>query len=283
MVSTVRGISIINMIELLSLEFMQRALLAGVALAPLLAILGSFATLRNMSFFADGIAHASLLGVAIALITGAVPFAGALVIGLLLGILIFVIERYTQIKSDAVIGIIFTTGLALGIILISSLPGYQPELISFLFGSILSVTWSDVTLIFISAIVILGIVTRFFRDFTLLSLSRDLAFTSGVNTNQTDLLFYVILSVSIVLGVKLLGIILVSSLLITPAVTSRLVTRSFSSYFQLSQIISLAAFFLGLIASYYLDLPSGASIVVCAAIIFAAVFLLKRLGLVGNS
>lgn len=256
------------MIELLQLEFMQRAFIAGIVLAPLLAVLGSFVTLRKMSFFADGIAHASLLGVALSILVGIAPFGGALIIGVVFGILIFLLERYTTVKSDAVIGIIFTTGLALGIILISMQPGYQPDLISFLFGNILAITWSNVWMIVILSSLILSTVFCLFKKLTLTSLSEELAWTSGISTARVNLLFYVLLSVAVVLGVKLLGIILVSALIITPAVTAKMVTRSFHSYVSWSVIFSLMAFVGGLLASYYLDLPSGASIVIMATSIF---------------
>ena len=264
-------------LELLQLEFMQRAFIAGIFLAPLLAVLGSFVTLRRMSFFADGIAHASLLGVALSILVGVAPFGGALIIGVVFGVLIFLLERYTSIASDAVIGIIFTTGLALGIILISLQSGYQPDLISFLFGNILAITWSNVWMIGILSAGILSTVILMFKKFTLTSLSEELAWTSGISTTYVNLLFYVLLSVAVVLGVKLLVIILVSALLITPPVTAKLVTGSFRSYVMASVVFSLIAFIGGLFASYYLDLPSGASIVMSASTIFIAVLLYTKI------
>ncbi len=265
------------MIELLQMEFMQRALIAGIVLAPLLAVLGSFMTLRKMSFFADGVAHASLLGIAIALVVGIAPFSGALMVGVLLGAVIFFIERHAKLASDSVIGIIFTTGMALGIILISLQPGYQPDLISFLFGNILAVSWENVWVILGLSLGILSLVYVFFRQLVLISLSKEMAWTSGINTKYIDLLFYIILSLAVVLGVKLLGIILVSALLIIPPVTSRLVTRSFYYYVLFAIMFSLLAFLAGLFGSYYLNLPSGASIVVSATSIFVLVLMLKAL------
>ncbi len=263
------------MIEILQMEFMQRAFIAGLALAPLLAVLGSFMTLRKMSFFADGVAHASLLGVAIAMVAGVAPFGGALVIGVLLGVLIFFLERHAKLASDAVVGIIFTTGMALGIILISLQPGYQPDLMSFLFGNILAITWVNVWIIIIISVIILALMYIFFRKLILISLSKDMAWTSGINTKYLDLLFYILLALAVVLGVKLLGIILVSALLIIPPVTSKLLTRSFHSYVFFAVIFALVAFIIGLFGSYYLDLPSGASIVVSATIIFILTLIFK--------
>lgn len=264
------------MFELLQLEFMQRAFIAGIILAPLLAVLGSFVTLRKMSFFADGIAHASLFGVALSILAGLAPFGGALVMGVVFGIIIFLLEKYTKIASDAIIGIIFTTGLALGIILISMQPGYQPDLISFLFGNILAVTWSNVWLIALLSIGILSTIFFLFKKITLTSLSEELAWTSGVSTTYINFFFYILLSVAIVLGVKLLGIILVSALVITPSVTAKLITGSFRSYILWSVIFSLLAFIGGLYGSYYFDLPSGASIVLMASSIFIITLLFSK-------
>jgi len=263
--------------DILELEFMQRAFVAGLVLAPLLSILGSFATLRKMSFFSDGIAHASLLGVALAIVVGIAPFVGALIIGVLFGILVFALERYAKLASDAVIGIVFTTGLALGVVIISQQQGYQPDLISFLFGNILSISWSDVWTIAILAAAIISIIGFRFRQFVLLSLSQDLAWTSGVNVVRLNLLFYILLSVSVVLGVKLLGIILVSALLITPAATSKLVSRNFKSYVALSIVFALVSFIGGLIASYHFDLPSGASIVLTSTTMFLLTMLVNSI------
>ncbi len=260
---------------------MQRAFLAGIILAPLLSVLGSFATLRKMSFFAEGIAHASLLGVALAILAGVTPFNGALVIGVVFGVLVYVLERQTNITSDALIGIIFTAGMALGIMIISAQPGYQPDLLSFLFGSILAITWSNVYVIFGLSVAILCFVGIYFKHLILLTLSKEIAWTSGVNTKMLDLAFYILISVSVVLGVKLLGIILVSALLITPAVTAKLITGSFRSYVTLSVIFALVAFVAGLFVSYYLDLPSGASIVVMATTLFVVV--LAGRGLFSNN
>ena len=265
------------MFDFLQLEFMQRAFIAGLALAPLLAVLGSFATLRKMSFFADGIAHASLLGVAIAIAVGATPFYGALVIGVLLGILIYALERHAKLASDSVIGIVFTTGIALGVIVISQEPGYQPDLLSFLFGNVLSVSWGDVWLIVGLSSAILALVAGLFRQITFVSFSPELAWVSGVQAQRIDLLFYIMLSVAIVLGVKLLGVILVSALLITPAVTAKLIANSFSSYVGWAIIFGTAAFVTGLTSSYHLDYPSGASIVVSSTLLFAFTFVLSTL------
>lgn len=265
------------MLNFLTLEFMQRALLAGLILAPLLAVLGSFMTLRKMSFFADGIAHASLFGIALAILTGASPFYGALIIALVFACVIYLLEHYGSLSSDGVIGIIFTTGLALGIVMISLQPGYQPDLISFLFGNILAIRWSDVWLISGISILLLLLVYTNFRSLLLTSLSKDLAWVSGVSIKNNTLLFYIMLSLAVVLGVRLLGIILVTALLITPAMTSKLCTSSFKQYLIGSVIFSLISVTGGLILSYYLDLPTGATIVLFSTFCFISTLFITKI------
>jgi zinc transport system permease protein len=256
---------------------MQRAFISGLVLAPLLSLLGSFVTIRKMSFFADGIAHASLFGVALGILVGLIPFYGAIVIGILFGVLVFALERHTNIASDAVIGILFTTGLALGIVIISLQPGYQPDLISFLFGNVLAITWDNVVTMVVLSLIIISSVLLLFKQITLVSISEELAWTSGVRTKYIDLLFYVLTALAVVLGVKLLGIILVSALLITPSVTAKLFARSFTTYIAWSIVFSLIAFITGLFLSYYIDLPSGASIVLSATSLFVLVLSFKSL------
>jgi zinc transport system permease protein len=240
---------------------MQRALTAGIALGLILPFLGVFVTLRKMSFFGDGIAHATLAGVAIGIVAGVSPFLAALGIGALFGAGVYFLERKTNISSDALIGVLFTGGLALGIVLISRQQGYQPELLSFLFGSILSVGTQDLGIILLFSAGILLVLIMLFRSFTLLSLEKESAWLYGVRTESLDFFFYVLLSVTVVLGVKLLGIILVSALLIIPPTIAKMLAPSFRSLIGVSVIGGELFIVLGLLLSYYLDLPSGAAII----------------------
>jgi len=257
--------------EIFGLPFMQRALLAGVALGLVLPFLGVFVTLRRMSFFGDGIAHATLAGVAIGLIAGFSPFIAALGIGVLFGAAVFVLERKTNISSDALIGVLFTGGLALGVVLISLQHGYQPELLSFLFGSILSVSSQDLAIILVFSAAILILLQKFLRQFTLLAFDKDTAWLCGVRVELLDLLFYVLLCVSIVLGVKLLGIILVSALLIIPPTVAKMLAPSFKTLILGGVVAGEVFIVLGLILSYLLDIPSGATIILVGIVVFLLV------------
>lgn len=248
--------------------FMQRALIAGIALGLVLPFLGVFVTLRRMSFFGDGIAHATLAGIAIGIAAGLSPFAMALCIGILFGIAVFLLERKTNISSDALIGVLFAGGLAFGIVLISRQRGYQPELLSFLFGSILSIGVQDLVLITAVAAVIFVFLVKVLRQFTLLALDRDAAWLSGVRTELMDFMFYVTVSVTIVLGVKLLGIILVSALLIIPPTIAKMIVPSFRALVIGSIVAGEVLIVAGLMLSYLLDTPSGATIVLAGVVAF---------------
>lgn len=265
------------MIEILQIPFMQRAFIAGVILALLLAVLGVFVVLRRMAFFSDGIAHASLAGVSLAILTSFAPIVGALVAAVVFAVLIFFVEKKLKVTSDSAIGIIFTTGLSIGVILMSITPGYQPELITFLFGNILAITKSDLVLISSLSTVILLFIFAFRKKLTLFSLNEDLAKTSGFNTDLIQLMLYVILSVAVVLSIKVLGIILVSALLIVPVASGRLFAGSFKGLVWSGIIISEVVVITGITLSYLLDWPTGPTIVVAGTSLFGFLGILKVL------
>lgn len=254
---------------MMSFPFMQRAILAGVILAILLASLGVIATIRKMAFFGEGVAHASLAGIALAVFAGFAPLPWAIGWAVLIAVLIFVLERSTKLESDTLIGILFTASMAIGVIVMSMTQGYQPELISFLFGSILSVREIDLILIGVLSIVILVWFFASLKSLTYLSLSRENAIVSGVPVTLQTLLFYISLAIATVLGVKILGIILVSALIVLPPATSRMLTKSFRGYVIVAIIVSEAVMLTGLVLSFLYDFPSGASVVLVGAGVFA--------------
>jgi zinc transport system permease protein len=264
------------MLDLFSYPFMQRAFGAGILLAGLLSVLGVFVVLRRMSFFSDGIAHASLAGVAAGVLSGSNPLVTALLASALFAVVIFFLERKARMSSDASIGIIFTVGMALGVLLMSFKAGYQPELIGFLFGNVLSIKPSDLILMAgLSAAIGLFLFSNM-RRMTLLAVDREMAHLAGVNADMFELLFNVVIAVSVVLGIKVLGIVLVSALLIIPVSISKLISRSFKKLVIWSVVFAEINVLAGLTLSYLFDLPAGAVIVLTGGVIFFAVFALRR-------
>ncbi len=247
---------------------MERALTAGVILAFLLALLGTFVVLRNMAFFSDGIAHASLAGVALGIIFSINPLLVAIILSIVFSIIIFFLENKYKLSGDTAIGILFTSGMALGVLLISMQPGYQPELISFLFGNILAITQIELVIIGITSFLISIFIFLFLKKLILVSFDSETAYISGIHVKKLQLGLNIVLAVSVVLGIKVLGIVLVSALLIIPVAISKLFARSFKTLVVSSIAVSEVIVISGIITSYYLDLPTGPSIVLIGTILF---------------
>ncbi len=264
------------MLELLTVPFLQRALLGGLILGVLLAYLGVFIVIRKMAFFGDGIAHASLAGIAVGMLTSTNPLIIAVVYSAILAVLIYLIEKKTSLSSDVTIGLFFTASMALGIILVGFKQGYQPELISFLFGNILIIQNLELAVMSVLAVLILSYLIVFHRQITFITLDREGAQISGVNTALFDLIFYIVSAVSVVLGVKILGIVLVSALLLIPPSIGKLLAKSFKSFIWLSIVAAEFIVFFGLFLSYVFDLPSGATIILFGFSAFLLVLILKK-------
>ena len=265
------------MVTMLSYPFMQRALIAGVILAALLAWLGVFVVMRKMSFFSDGIAHSSLAGIAIGILASLQPLITAVIFSILFALAIYYLEKRTSLSSDAIIGMLFTSGMALGVVLISFKSGYQPDLMSFLFGNILAINNRDLVIIAALSAAISCFLAFNHRGITLMSLDRDSAYVEGINVDSLQVILYIVLAVSVVLGLKVLGIILVSALLIIPPSTAKLVSTSFRLLIVESLLFSEATVLAGIAISYYVNAPTGAVIVLVGTVLFFLAFLYKRL------
>ncbi len=255
-------------LQMFSYPFMQRAFLAGALLALLLAGLGIFVTLRRMAFFGDGIAHSSLAGIAIAVLAGLAPLPVALAWAVLVALFIYRLERSTRLASDTLIGIFFTASMALGIVLMSFTKGYQPELVSYLFGSILAIQSVDLAIIAVLAAAIGGWLIWSSRSLIYMSLAPEPAEVAGVPVGRNTLILYVALAAATVLGVKILGIILISALLVLPSATSLLLTSSFRSYLIVALVLAEIMMFVGLMLSFLYDLPSGATVILLGTAMF---------------
>lgn len=265
-----------ELLEMISYPFMQRAFTAGAVLALLLASLGIFVTVRKMAFFGDGIAHSSLAGISIAILAGLSPLPVALAWAVAIALLIWWLEKNTRLPSDTLIGIFFTASMALGVILMSFTRGYQPELVSFLFGSILAIRHIDLLLIASIGAAIMLWLALSFRQLTFMSLSEDQAAIAGVPVRLQTVVLYVTLAMATVLGVKILGIILVSALLILPPAASRLLTSTLRGHVVMSLVLAEIMVLAGLAVSYLYDLPSGATVILVGTAMFALAAVLGR-------
>lgn len=263
--------------EWLALPFIQRAILAGVILAALLAVLGIFVILRRMAFFSDGIAHASLAGVAMGILTGKDPLLSALGVSTVLSIAMSWLERNTKIASDAIVGLFFTAGMAAGVVLLSMKKGYQPELVSFLFGNILSIRWSELAVMAALAVAIITFLLLRYKRMALLVLNPEIAGVAGVPVAVYHTLLYVMVASSAVIGIKMLGVALVSALLIVPVSSAKLIAKSFKGLIAWSIIIAEITVMSGISLSIMLNMPTGAVIVLCGVAIFCIALAWQKL------
>lgn len=248
-------------------------LIAALIIAIALSFLGVFVHLKRMSFFSDGIAHASLAGIAIGILAGVNPLWTALAVGIAFVVGLFLLEKKTTISPDAGIGILFTAGMALGVTLLSRKEGAEEMLEDVLFGDIQSLTTNTAFLIAGLGIVIIVLLVVFAKPLTLLVLDRDEAWLRGVATNALELCLYIVLAVATVLGSKLLGILLVSALLIIPPAAAKLFAKSFRIFLAGSLVFGVATMLAGLILAERLAMPPGAVVILTATAFFGILFI----------
>lgn len=253
--------------------FMQRALIAAVVVGVVCAVLGCFVVLRSMAFLGDALAHAVLPGVAIAYLAGFNTLIGALLTAVLVALGISAFAHHGTLREDTAIGILFAAALALGVLLISTLRTYATDLTHIMFGDILGV--STVDLLFtgaLSAAVLLTIVVLF-KELQLVAFDPVLAHTLGRRPGVYRTLLMLMLAVTIVVSLRTVGVGLVVALLVTPAATAYLLVRRLAAMMLLSAALGAVSGVIGLYVSYYLDVSSGAAIVLVATAFFVVAYL----------
>tara|TARA_B100000579_G_scaffold432160_1_gene448517 strand:+ start:662 stop:1516 length:855 start_codon:yes stop_codon:yes gene_type:complete len=265
-----------TLLEPFKYDFMIRSLITALISGTMLPLLGSFTINRNMGFMADAMAHATMPIIAIGVFFGfsisALGAPAAIFVALFLGFII----KNTNIGEDTSIGIIFSSFFALGFILISVL-NVSINLEDLLFGQILAVSTFDVVVIFALFIVVLSIFIIFFKQLLFYSFDPIGAQIRGLNTSFLNYLFLIMLSLAIIGSLQTVGIILVLSMLIIPAASAKLVTKTFTNSIKLSVLFGIVASLSGLYLSYFFNLPSGPSMSLVATGIFIISFILSKL------
>jgi zinc transport system permease protein len=263
--------------NIIEYSFFLKSLIASLWLSVVFALLGVFVFIKRMSFFSDGIAHSAILGLALAFLLNFNILVSALITGIIFSLLIYYLEKKTKIHTDTLIGLIFVSSLSLGLILMSLKAGYQPELLNFLIGNILTISDFDFILTIIFSILILIFFLFQFYKLTLALLDPVEAKLRKLNVSFYEFLFYLILGISVILGIKLAGVILITAFLVLPPAISSLIANSFKSFYLLSIIFALVNVFLGFFISNFYNSPLGASIVISASALFFLLFLIKSL------
>ncbi len=233
-----------------------------------MATLGVLVVLRKMSFFSDAIGHSALAGIALGLLLNINPFVAALIFALLVALGIAGVRSISRLSIDTLLGVFFSASVAVGVILVSITPGYQADLISFLFGNILTVTSGDVLLSFIIAAIVIAILAWSGKGLVAIAVDQELARAEGIPVARYELLFLLLLAAVIAVTIKFIGIVLVTALLIIPAASAQNVARSLASMFGLSIAISLVSVVVGMAVSAWVSIPSGPAIVLVGSAFF---------------
>jgi len=262
--------------ELLAYTFFQRALIAGLLLAILAGIVGVFTLIRKASFFGDAVAHSALAGVAIGLFFAIDPLISAAIYAVLISLFLPWFRKQTGFSFDSLLALLLPVSMGIGVIAFALLPGYQPNLLSFLFGNLLAVTSSDLIflgVLFISVSILLPFIAK---KLLLVSLDEDQARLLGINIPLHEMIYHFILALTVVSGVRLVGVVLINAFLVIPPLVVSLHAKSIKQLFIYSPIIALVSVVGGIGLSIGLDLPTGAVIAVFAGFLFLLSVVLKK-------
>ncbi len=263
-----------NVVELLDYAFFRNALLGSLLASIACGIIGSYVVARRMVFISGGITHASFGGLGIGFYFGFNPVVSAMVFSVLSAFGIQWLSKNQNVREDSAIAVFWSLGMALGIILIFLSPGYAPNLSEYLFGNILTISKTDILLLGILSLVLVLFFTFFYRPILNTSFDKEFAQTRGVNVVFFEYILIMLVAVTIVLSIRLVGIVLLISLLTVPQMTANIFTNKFSKIMIGSVIISLVGCIAGLLMSYYLNVPSGAFII----FVLISIFLIAKLG-----
>ena len=265
-----------KMIEALSFEFIQHALIAGILVSFAAGIIGSLIVVNRMVFLAGGMAHASYGGIGMAVYFGFPVFLGASIFAVGAAILIASLTMHTRHRMDTFIGLIWAVGMAIGVIFIDLTPGYNVDMMSYLFGSILAVSTEDIYFMGILLAIILFVITFWYRDILAVSYDSEYAKLRGVNVRFFYTLILILSALTVVIAIKVVGLILVIAMLTIPVYIAEKLSHSLFSMMFLSGFIATLFTLVGLWFSYTYNLTSGASIILISAASLGAFLLLYR-------
>ncbi|GAA4233831.1 zinc transport system permease protein [Streptosporangium album] len=253
------------MIDLLRFDFMQRALIAALLVGLAAPAIGTFIVQRRLALLGDGIGHVALTGVALGFLTGTAPVLTAVAVSVLGAVAIELVRARGRTSGDVALALLFYGGIAGGVLLISLAPGgSNATLMSYLFGSISSVSAQDVWVIGLLAAAVLGVVAFFGRELYVLCQDEEVARASGLPVRFLSLLIAVTAALTVVIAMRVVGLLLVSALMVVPVAASQQLTRGFMSTMGLSMVFGMIATVGGLTSSFYVEVPPGAIIVIVA-------------------
>ncbi len=260
--------------EMLSHEFMVRALAAGVIVGVLCALLSVPVVLKKFSFMGVGVSHSAFGGVAIGALMGMNVTYSALIYSVFVALGIGWLSRIGSVHEDVSVGIVFAMSMSVGVVALGMMDGYNIDLFTYLFGSILAVTSSDLIIAGIVFIIVAGALLLFYKEILIYCFDEEWARASGVNVDRLQDLLLVMIAVTVVVSIKLLGIVLVSALLVIPGAIGLMLAKEYYGQYIYSVLAALISVVAGLTISYHYDIASGATIVLSAGSLFIATALM---------
>lgn len=249
-------------------DFFLRAIVGGLGVALVAGPLGCFIVWRRMAYFGDALAHAALLGVALGLLIGSGPTVGVIAVAALAALTLFGLERLRLLAGDTLLGIISHSALALGLVVLALMTELRVDLLAYLFGDVLAVSRTDLAVIWLAGAVVLVVLMLVWRPLIAGTVDPDIARAEGLPTERARLAFMLMIALTVAVAMKIVGVILVTSLLIIPAATVRRFARGPETMAILAAVAGAMSVLAGLAGSLYFDTPSGPSIVVAAALGF---------------
>jgi manganese/iron transport system permease protein len=269
-------------LEPLGLGFFVRALAASAIVGAICAVVGTYVVLKGIAFIGDAISHAAFPGIVAAYLIGAPFYLGAGIAAVATALAIGVVTRRAHIRQDTAIGVLFAGTFALGIFLFSTIEGYVADLFSFLFGNVLAISPEDLVGLAILSLVVLVVVLLLWKELLYATFDPLGAGASGYRTTWIESILLALVALTIVISLQAVGIILVVAMLVTPAATAQLLTVRFGRMMLLAVGVGIVSAVAGLYASFWLDVASGATIVITQTLVFLAVLALgPRTGLLG--
>ena len=266
--------------EILSFGFMQNAIISGIAISLICSTVGLFLVLRKYSLFGDALAHSAFGGVALGLFLGVYPLWAAYVVSILSALGLTKIRQKFDISGDAIIAILLSSGIAIGIVLISLSGGFSIDIFSFLFGSILLVSTENVIIVLGLCAAIFIILITGYKKFMYITFSEEQAQVSGIPVQKLNYLLIAIAGVTVVTSMQLVGVLLVSALFVIPNVTAMMFKRSFKQTIILSMSFSVFSTVAGIMISYPLDIAPSGMVVLLAIMLFIGSLIIKSAGMI---
>ena len=269
-------------LEALSYTFMQKALIAGIAVGLICSFMGTFLVLRRYSLFGDGIAHVAFGGISVGLFLGVFPLWTAFIVSIFGGLGLQKLRQSTKISGDSAVAVVLVSGLAVGVILVSASGGFSVDLFSFLFGSILLISNEDTIMILGISAGIIATLTIMQKQFLHLTFNEEQAKLVGLRTTLLNYAFVVLASITVVTSMRLVGVLLISALIVIPNISAMMFGKGFKKTVIISMSISVISVVSGILVSYFLNVAPSGTIVVIAVGILVGTLILKSTGLLGK-